>query len=93
MSAVILFEFPSARAEARSWLLDHAAKLALEGSAELKFIGNEEAGTETIALELENLERAYWTLSQWRRDAAFPRLVETRLLKTERVSLAGAVFP
>lgn len=98
MSAVVLLEYPSARSEARSWILDRAARLALEGTAELKFIGTEQAGsgkagTETIALEFESIEHAYSTLSEWWRDAAFPRFVETRLLKTKRVPLADAVFP
>lgn len=95
MSAVILFEFPTTKADARSWILDRAARLALEGTAELKFIGTEQAGSgrETIALEFESTERAHSILSQWRREAGFPRPMEARLLKIMRVPIADAVFP
>jgi hypothetical protein len=98
MSAVILFEFPSARADARSWILDRAALLAIEGTAELKFVGIEQAGSdkagsETIVLEFESVGRANSTLTEWRRDTGFPGRIETRLLEIKRIPLAGAIFP
>ena len=98
MGAIILFEFPSDQANARSWILDRAAVLAIEGKAELKFVGTEQARcgratTEMIALEIENLERASSILSEWRRDALLPGFLETRLLQIECVDLAAAIFP
>jgi hypothetical protein len=98
MGAIILFEFPSDQADARSWILDRAAVLAIEGKAELKFVGTEQArcgraATEMIALEIENLERASSILSEWRRDALLPGFLETRLLQIECVDLAAAIFP
>src|SRR5688572_19310142 len=98
MGAVILFEFPADRLEARSWILDHAAGLAIEGKAELKFVGTElarsgKAGAETIALEFTSIDCASSTLSAWRHDSGFPGRVEMRLLAIEPVTLAGAIFP
>ena len=98
MGAVILFEFPSGKGAARSWILDHAAMLAIEGKAELKFVGTEQArsgraAAETIALEFTSIGCAHTTLSEWRRDAGFPGLIETRLLQIECVSFADAIFP
>jgi len=98
MGAIILFEFPSDQADARSWILDRAAVLAIDGKAELKFVGTEQARcgratTEMIALEIENLERASSILSEWRRDALLPGFLETRLLQIECVDLAAAIFP
>jgi hypothetical protein len=98
MSAIILFEFPSDQTDTRSWILDRAAALALEGKAELKFVGTEQARcgrttTEMIALEIENTECASSILSEWRRDALLPGFLETRLLQIECVDLAAAIFP
>jgi hypothetical protein len=95
MAAVILFEFPADKAAARSWILDHAAILAITGAAELKFVGTEQAGSgrETIAIEFESIGGARSTLSEWRRDEGFPACVEARLLQTEEVPLADVIFP
>ena len=98
MGAIILFEFPSDQAGARSWILDRAAALAIEGKAELKFVGIEQARcgratTEIIALEIENIEYAGSILSEWRRDDLLPGFLETRLLQIESVDLAAAIFP
>jgi hypothetical protein len=98
MGAVILCEFPSDRVEARLWLLDHAGTLAIEGKAELKFIGTEHARSgsaraETIALEFASIGCANSILSAWRRDASFPGLINMRLLKIESVPFADAIFP
>lgn len=98
MGAIILFEFLSDQADARSWILDRAAVLAIEGKAELKFVGTEQARcgratTEMIALEIENIECAGSILSEWRRDALLPDFLETRLLQIECVDLAAAIFP
>lgn len=98
MSAVILFEFPSDQADARSWILDRAAALALEGKAELKFVGTEQARggkttTEMIALQIENIDYANSILSEWRRQALLPGFPEARLLQIECVDLAAAIFP
>ncbi|WP_119272278.1 hypothetical protein [Taklimakanibacter deserti] len=98
MGAVILFEFPADRPEARSWILDHAAMLAIEGKAELKFVGTEparsgRAGTETIALEFAGVDCAESTIAAWQRDSGFPGVVEMRLLEIEPITLAGAIFP
>jgi hypothetical protein len=98
MGAIILFEFPSANANARSWILDHAAILAIAGMAEIKFIGTEpakigEADAETIALEFGSIDQAHATLSQWHREAEFSGLISTRLLQVNRVTLANALFP
>jgi hypothetical protein len=53
MDAVILREFPSDNANARSCILDRVALLAIGGKAELELIGTEQttsggAATETI---------------------------------------------
>ena len=98
MGAVILFEFTSGKVGARSWILDHAALLAIEGKAEIKFVGTEparsgRAGAETIALEFGSIDCASSTLSEWRREAGFPGVMETRLLQIECVSQADAIFP
>jgi hypothetical protein len=98
MGAIILFEFPSDQADARSWILDRAAVLAIGGKAELKFVGTEQVRcgrvtTEMIALEFENIECASSILSEWRRDTLFPGFLETRLLQIECVNLAAAIFP
>ena len=98
MRAVILIEFPSDQTRARSWILDHAAKLAIEGKAELKFIGTERArsggvGAETIALEFGSTDIAHSTLSAWRENTGLPGVVEMRLLQTEAVTLTDAIFP
>src|SRR6476661_5928054 len=98
MGAIILFEFPSDQTNARSWILDRAAALAIEGKAEVKFVGTEQARcgratTEMIALEIENIEHGIAILSEWRRDALLPGFLETRLLQIECVDLAAAIFP
>jgi hypothetical protein len=98
MSAVLLLGFPSHQNGARSWILEHAARLALEGKAELKFIGTEQGQTgradaETIALEFGSIDCARTTLVRWRRDTGFPALIEMRLLQIEGVTAADAIFP
>jgi hypothetical protein len=98
MGAVILCEFPSANANARSWILDRVALLAISDKAELKFVGTEEAtsrraASETIAIRIAGVERADAILSEWRRDVLFPGFIETRLLRIESVNLAVAMFP
>jgi hypothetical protein len=98
MNAVILCEFPSGNADARSWILSRVAVLTVEGKAELNFVGTEEAtcrraATETIAIRIASAARAGAILSQWRRDVLFSGLVETRLLRTENVNFAVAMFP
>ena len=97
MSAVILFEFPADRPGARSWILDHAAMLAIEGKAELKFVGTEparpgRAGAETIALEFAGVDSAQSTMAVWQRESGFPGVVEMRLLEIEPITLASAIF-
>jgi hypothetical protein len=97
MAAVILLEFPSHQTSARSWILELATRLAVEGKAELKFIGTEQAQSggadaETIALEFDSIDCARSTLSEWRRDIRFPGL-EARLLQIESITLADAIFP
>src|SRR5258708_37822823 len=71
MDVVILCEFPSDNADARSWILGRVAMLAIEGKAELNFVGTEEpacgrAATETIAIRIASPGRANAILSVWR---------------------------
>ena len=98
MDAVILCEFPSNNANARSWVLDHVAPLATTNKAELSFVGIEQTAsgrdaTETIAIRIVGSERANEILSDWRRDVPFPGFVETRLLRIENVNFVVAMFP
>ena len=97
MSAVILCEFPSERADARSWILDRVTMLAINGHANVKFIGTEtpisgKVATEVIAIEMAIAERARELLSAWQQDARFPGLIETRLLSSESVRLDIPIF-
>ena len=98
MSAVILLDFPSDQNGVRSWILGLAARLAIEGKAELKFIGTEQgqsghADVETIALEFGGVDCARSTLVKWQRDAGFPAPIKIRLLQIEGVTAADAIFP
>jgi hypothetical protein len=98
MDAVILCEFPSDNANARSWILDCVAVLAIGGNAELEFVGTERAtsgraATETIAIRTAGIEPADAILSEWQRDVLFPDFIETRLLQIESVNFAVAMFP
>lgn len=98
MSAVILCEFPSGNADARSWVLGRVALLTVEGKAELDFVGTEDAtgrraATETIAIRIASAARAGAILSEWRQDALFSGLIETRVLRVENVDFAVAMFP
>jgi hypothetical protein len=98
MSAVILCEFPSGNADARAWILGRVAVLTVEGKAALDFVGTEDAtgrkaATETIAIKIASAARAGAILSEWRQDGLFSGLVETRLLRTENVNFAVAMFP
>ena len=98
MSAVILCEFPSGNANARSWILGRVAVLTLKGKAELNFVGTEEASgrraaTETISIKTASAAHADAILSEWRGDVLFSGLVETRLLRVETVNFAVAMFP
>lgn len=98
MDAVILYEFPSDNANARSWLLDRVALLAFMGEAELKFVGTERAtpdraGTAMIAVGFAGVGHADAILSEWRREVPFPGSIEMRVLRIESVDFAVAMFP
>src|SRR5260221_3207939 len=98
MDAVILCEFPVDDDATRSWIRNRVALLAIRGQAELAFVGTEQAtsgraATETIAVRIAGVERADATLSEWRRDAPLPGVIETRLLRIESVNFAVAIFP
>ena len=98
MDAVVLCEYASDNASARSWILDHVTLLAISGKAELKFVGAEQAtsgraATETIAIRIAGVEHADAILSEWRRDVLFPEFIETRLLRIESVNFTVALFP
>jgi hypothetical protein len=97
MSAVILCEFPSGNADIRARILGRVAVLTVEGRAVLDFVGTEEAtgrrAATTIAIRIASAARAGAILSEWRQDVLFSPLVETRLLRTENVDFAVAMFP
>ena len=98
MDAIILCEFLSHNTNARSWILDRVALLAMAGKAELKFVATEQAtsgraATETIAIRITGVERANAILSEWRQDVLFPGFVQTRLLRIESINFAVALFP
>ena len=100
MCAVVLCVFSSDESGARSWILDHVARLASKGEASLKFAGaatvQDGPTAAAIAIEFASVKRANAILSEWRRDETLPAGIETRVFRIEtprNVDLAGAMFP
>lgn len=88
MEAVVLFDFAAEAADARSWLLDRIARLALTGDGRLSFVGSDGADTshpasQTIAVGFRSMAKAQAVLTRWQAEPGFPRGVSARLLQVE----------